>query len=75
MCLVCIEYEKGKLKIDEAFHNLGEIKDIIGEEHYEEVYTALSEKEAESYLSDSYVNAYFGHDHDEAFWEDVGYGD
>jgi hypothetical protein len=73
MCLVCIEYEKGKLKIDEAFKNLGEIKELIGDEHYDEVYSALTEKEAEGYLSDTYVNAYFGHD--EKFWEDIGYYD
>jgi len=73
MCLVCIEYEKGKLKIDEAFHNLGEIKELIGEEHYEEVYSALSEKEAEGYLTDTYVNTYFNGD--DLFWEGLGFGD
>jgi len=73
MCLVCVEYEKGKLRIDEAFHNLGEIKEIIGEDHYKEVYAALSDKEAESYLTDSYVNSYFTGD--DIFWEDLGFGD
>tara|TARA_Y100000590_G_scaffold15659_1_gene18765 strand:+ start:7377 stop:7598 length:222 start_codon:yes stop_codon:yes gene_type:complete len=73
MCLVCIEYGKGKLKIDEAFKNLGEIKELIGDEHYDEVFSALSEKEAEEYLVDGQINSYFGHD--EAFWEDIGYYD
>ena len=73
MCLICIEYEKGKLKIDEAFRNLGEIKEIIGEEHYYEVHAALSEKEAEGYLTDSYINSYFSGD--DISWEDIGFGD
>ncbi len=73
MCLICIEYEKGKLKIDEAFRNLNEIKEMIGEEHFKEVHEALVEKEAESYLTDSHVNMYFNGD--ESFWEDIGFGD
>ena len=50
MCLVCVEYGKGKLKFNEAFKNLGEIKELIGEEHYDEVYSSLMEKEAEEGL-------------------------
>jgi len=37
MCLICIEYEKGKLNITEAFDNLAEMKDFLNEDHIKEV--------------------------------------
>lgn len=51
MCLVCVEYQKGKLTVLEAFQNLSEMEDTIPSEHYEEVMNMLTKEwEAQSYL-------------------------
>ena len=33
MCLICIEYQKGKLKINEAFSNLEEMRVGLDKNH------------------------------------------
>ena len=33
MCIICIEFEKGKLKLGEAIRNYGEMKETLTEEH------------------------------------------
>lgn len=33
MCLICIEYQKGKLKINEAFSNLEEMRSDLDKNH------------------------------------------
>ena len=33
MCLICIEYEKGKLKAREALRNLAELKENLDPDH------------------------------------------
>jgi len=73
MCLVCVEYGKGKLKFNEAFKNLGEIKELIGDEHYDEVYSSLVEKEAEEGLQTYYDD--FDSRLEESSWELNGFGD
>ena len=45
MCLICIEYNKNKLKLDEAWKNLHEMSEIIGEKHTWEVIEKLWEEE------------------------------
>ena len=37
MCLICIEYNLKKLTITEAYRNLQEMKEILSEEHVEEI--------------------------------------
>jgi len=37
MCLICIEYEKGKLKAREALRNLAELKENLDPEHVREL--------------------------------------
>ena len=37
MCLICIEYEKGKLKAEEALKNLMELKENLDPEHVKEL--------------------------------------
>ena len=37
MCLICIEYNLKKLTINEAYRNLQEMKEILSEEHVEEI--------------------------------------
>ena len=76
MCLICIEYEKGKLKINEALRNLEEMKETVGEKHYEETRTFLDEES----LNEYWGIPYFGRDmdeysFDEEYWESIGFGD
>jgi|15BtaG_2_1085339.scaffolds.fasta_scaffold01922_6 hypothetical protein len=68
MCIICIEYEKGKLSLREAFRNLNEIKELIGEEHFNDVESVLSEKEI---LFENDFDLY----DDKEYWEEFGFGD
>lgn len=44
MCLICVEWQLGKLTFDEAFRNLNEIKEE-DPEHYDEVVALLLEED------------------------------
>ncbi len=37
MCLICVEFQKGRLSIEEGWSNLSEMTEAIGEEHTLEV--------------------------------------
>ena len=37
MCIICIEFEQGKLKLGEAVRNYGEMKESLSTEHQKEV--------------------------------------
>lgn len=51
MCLVCIEFAKGKLTVLEAFQNTVEMEDSLPPDHYEEVMNMLTKEwETQSYL-------------------------
>ena len=58
MCLVCIEYSKQKLTPEEAIRNLNEMKTIIDEAHFKEVYDKMLEakliEEAEEFWNSHY---------------------
>ena len=43
MCLICVEFEKGKLSADEAWKNLNELGDTIDPQHAIEVIKKLWE--------------------------------
>jgi hypothetical protein len=43
MCLICIEFQKESLKINEAWRNLQEMKPGMTDEHYDEVVAMLLE--------------------------------
>ena len=45
MCLICIEYNKNKLTLSEAWKNLHEMSETIGEKHVWEVIEKLWEEE------------------------------
>ena len=45
MCLICVEYNKNKLTLDEAWRNLHEMSEIIGEKHTWELIEKLWEEE------------------------------
>jgi len=61
MCLICIEYEKGKLLPEEGLRNLEEMKPQLEEKHYFEVSNMLTEDLLEHQLED--------------YWEELGFGD
>ena len=61
MCLICIEYEKGKLLASEGLRNLEEMKPQLEEKHYTEVYSKLQDDLLEEQL--------------EFYWEEMGFGD
>ncbi len=61
MCLICIEYEKGKLLPLEGLRNLEEMKSTLEEKHYHEVYCKL-------------YDDFLEQEQDE-YWESIGLGD
>ena len=77
MCLICVEYEKGKLKVNEALRNLEEMKEDVGEEHYNKTKESLYEDVFNEYWG----VPYFGREMDEynfdddEYWEKIGFGD
>tara|TARA_R110000824_G_scaffold67377_2_gene174454 strand:+ start:7987 stop:8217 length:231 start_codon:yes stop_codon:yes gene_type:complete len=76
MCLICVEYEKEKLSLNEAFRNLEEMKESVGEEHYDKTKDFLIEEA----MNKQWGHFYFGRDVDEysfedESWEITGFGD
>jgi len=45
MCLICVEYNKNKLILNEDWKNLHEMSDVVGDEHMWEVIEKLWEEE------------------------------
>ena len=41
MCLICTEYQKGKLTVNEAWNNLREMQDTLDPEHVDVILTLL----------------------------------
>ena len=72
MCLVCIDFSSNKLTLEEAKKNLGEMKEKIGEEHYQEVSTMLQKKQIEKFWEIFYKDV---DSDDEEYWEKIGFGD
>ena len=67
MCIICIEFEKGKLKLGEAVRNYGEIKESLSTEHQKEVEEKLFNNLA------FYPSQYDDHDYED--YEITGFGD
>ena len=49
MCLICTEYQKGKLTVSEAWQNLQEMQETIDPEHIDVVLSML-------FFGDEYEN-------------------
>ena len=47
MCIICVEFQSGKLRLDEARRNLREMAPSLGEEHSLVVEELLKEEEKE----------------------------
>ena len=71
MCIICVEFEKGKLTIGEAVRNYGEIKSTIPKEHQKEIEEKLFNNFP--FYPDQYNNYNFGCD--DEYWELTGFGD
>lgn len=48
MCLICIDFARGALKLREARHALGEMREKVGAEHAREVERMLDDAEEEA---------------------------
>tara|TARA_R100000008_G_C3449799_1_gene98753 strand:- start:66 stop:296 length:231 start_codon:yes stop_codon:yes gene_type:complete len=76
MCLICVEYEKGKLKIKEALTNLEEMKESVGLTHYDEVKAFLAEESLNEYYNVPYLGREIDeYNFDDEYWEKWGFGD
>ena len=67
MCLICVEYEKGKLTIKEAYRNLGEMSGSMEPEHVHEVEAMLE--------YESYIEATANDDDNYFYWDEIPFGD
>ena len=78
MCIICIEFEEGKLNLGEAVRNYGEMKDSISPKHQKEMEENLFNNF--SFYPNSHHDYDFGRDiddvgPDEEYWEEIGFGD
>ena len=69
MCIICVEYEQGRLTICEAIRNYGELKDTLSKEHQREMENSLFNKfpyypDLSDYLNEG-----------DEYWEISGFGD
>lgn len=48
MCLICIDFDRGSLKLREAKRALGEMRTTLDAQHLKEVEKKLADAEAES---------------------------
>jgi hypothetical protein len=48
MCLICVDFDRGALKLREARRALGEMRTTLDAEHVREVEQKLDEAEAEA---------------------------
>ena len=47
MCIICVDLQKSKMTPFEARRALGEMREVLDEEHVEEVEALIEEQEAE----------------------------
>jgi hypothetical protein len=52
MCLICIDFDRGKLKLREARRALGEMRSGLDREHVAEVEQKLADAEARGVAED-----------------------
>ena len=79
MCLICVQYESGKLSTDEALRNIGEMKSYIDRGHFEETVKFLNqeiEKEEWAQMGTDQNAPYEEfEEQDEDYYEQTGFGD
>jgi hypothetical protein len=64
MCLICIDFNKGLLSPTEGWRNLQEMREIMTDEHYDDVLAMITEKFFESMSSAESLEEF---DHSEVF--------
>ena len=79
MCLICIEFQKGKMTVEEGWRNLSEMEDTIPKEHRTEVEEMLWDNFVVAHIGPSHINGdepwhELGVD-DETWYDDHGQGD
>jgi hypothetical protein len=74
MCLICVQYESGRLKAKEALRNIEETKGYIDEDHYDETKTFLIEEIAKAQWAQLELSLTVDIPDDE-FYEKTGFGD
>jgi hypothetical protein len=70
MCIICVEFEQGKLKLGEAVRNYGEMKESLSTKHQKEIEEKLFNN-FPFYPSQHDIYEY----EDEELWELTGFGD
>jgi len=64
MCLICIEYSKRSITSAEAVRNLNEMREVVGEDHYNDVYNSIYsdylEEQSDELCDDYYEKTGFG---------------
>jgi|TARA_R110000824_G_scaffold398832_1_gene603385 hypothetical protein len=78
MCIICNQFNEGKLTVGEAVRNYGEIKETLSEEHQKEMEEKLFNNF--SFYPNSFDNYDFGRGFDDVgsddeYWEEIGFGD
>jgi len=69
MCIICVEFKKGNLKLGDAVRNYGELKESLPIEH---------QKEVEEKLFNNfpfYPSQRDEYSFSDEFWEFTGFGD
>jgi len=69
MCIICVEFKKGNLKLGDAVRNYGELKESLPIEH---------QKEVEEKLFNNfpfYPSQHGEYSFSDEFWEFTGFGD
>jgi len=76
MCIICIDLEKERLTVQEAWRNLGEMKNSIEPGHYEELKDEISKLLIDEYVKTVYPYVYesnkcdkCGYDPCDCFWD------
>jgi hypothetical protein len=71
MCIICVEFEKGKLNLGDAVRNYGEMKSTLTPEHQKEIEEVLFNNFP--FYPPEYDDYDGGFDDD--YWETTGFGD
>jgi hypothetical protein len=77
MCLICVQYQSGKLTPKEALQNIGEMKSYVDEEHFKETVEFLNEEKAKEEWTkiSKEMNAPYEELEDDDYYEETGFGD
>ena len=55
MCVICVQYEKGQLTLEEALKNFSEIRSTLDTDHEEEVADMLQIEIMKEWIAQNYI--------------------